>query len=106
MKSIIAGKRYDTETATKIGEASYNGSRRDFEWWEETLYRTPRSGTYFTVGSGGPRSNYARAEGQNSWTGQSNVFRPLTPAQALAWAERHLSAADVEAHFGGQIEDA
>lgn len=106
MKAIIGGKRFDTETATKIGEAGYNGSSRDFEWWEEALYKTPRGAAFFTVGSGGPRSNYARSEGQNSWSGQRDVFRALTPEQALAWAERHLGADVIEAHFGGQITDA
>lgn len=106
MKAIIEGLRFDTETATLIGEASYNGSRTDFSWWEETLYRTPRSGKFFTVGSGGPRSNYARSEGQGSWTGQRNVFRVLSPEQALAWAERHLTAEEVERHFGDRVTDA
>ena len=106
MKAIIEGRRFDTDTAIKLGEASYDGFRTDFSWWEETLYKTPRSGAFFTVGSGGPRSNYARSEGQGSWSGSHNVFRVLSWEQATAWAERHLSAEAIEAHFGDRVTDA
>ena len=60
MKAIIDGLRYDTATATKLAEASSPLSRTDFGWWEETLYRTPRSGRYFLAGEGHARSHYAR----------------------------------------------
>lgn len=106
MRKIIDGYRLDTDTAIKIGEASADGFQSDFGWWEETLYKTPRSGMFFTVGSGGPRSNYARSEGQNSWSGQSNVFRILAPKAAFKWAQAHLPTDVIEAHFGGQITDA
>lgn len=105
MKAIIAGKRYDTEKATLIGEASSNASRSDFSWWEEALYRTPRSGAYFTAGRGHARSNYATNLGGGSW-GPGEAIRPITREQAQRWAEQHLTPEEVEQHFGDTVEDA
>ena len=39
MKKIINGKRYDTETAEKIGVWDNARSISDFDCCEETLYR-------------------------------------------------------------------
>jgi hypothetical protein len=56
MRQIIDCKRYDTETATLIGEADSlhagASSTSDFNYWEAGLYRTPR-GNYFLAGEGG-----------------------------------------------------
>lgn len=106
MRKIIDGYRLDTDTAVKVGEASYDGSSSDFGWWEEALYKTPRSGMFFTVGSGGPRSNYAVSAGQGSWSGSRDVFRILAPKAAFAWAQAHLPTEVIEEHFGGMITDA
>src|SRR4051812_45958300 len=92
MKAIINGKRYDTATATLIGEAEGGGrSMSDWHFWSEDLYRTPRSGTYFLAGYGGPLSRYARSVGQNEWTGGERII-PLSAADAREWAEEHLDA--------------
>lgn len=103
MKAIIDGKRYDTETATCIGKDSYS-SRGDFQWWEESLFET-KSGVFFLAGEGGARSSWAERRGQNEWGGGSGI-RPMTKAEARAWAEHHLSAAQVEEAFADQIQDA
>lgn len=103
MKKIAAGKRYDTETATLIGEYSY-GYRGDFERIHEGLYVT-KSGNFFLAGSGGPKTRYSVQVEQNSWSGSSDIF-PLTKDEALEWAQDHLEAQEVEAAFSEMIEDA
>jgi hypothetical protein len=105
MKKIINGKRYDTNTATLIGGATAGCFSSDFRWWDEKLYRTARSGAYFVAGSGGPMSRWSRRVDGNTWTGGDGIL-PVSADQALQWAEAHLPAEIVEAHFGQAITDA
>ena len=104
MKAIIHGVRYDTEKATLIGSYSYSSSG-DFNHWEATLYKTPRSNKYFLAGSGGPMSRYSQTIGQNEWSGGERID-PLTKEQAFEWAQQYLAAEEVEEHFADMIEDA
>ncbi|MDX9896095.1 MAG: hypothetical protein RBS34_11640 [Desulfofustis sp.] len=104
MKRIIEGKRYDTEKAIEIGSAS-NSHPGDFNWWEATLYKTPRSGVFFLAGEGGPMSRYAMTIGQNEWAGGERID-PMTKDEALKWAEKYLDDDTIEEHFGDSIEDA
>ena len=108
MRRIINGKRYDTETATLIGEAdnlcSGVDSKSDFGYWEAGLYRT-KNGRFFLAGEGGPMSQFSHQVGQNSRGGGEDII-PMDAAEALEWAERHLGAEAVEKHFSDQIEDA
>lgn len=107
MKSIINGKRYNTETSTMVGSGGSNGniSRSDFSWWEADLYRTPRSGAFFLAGRGGPMTRWAKAIGNNGWSGGSGVI-PLSREEALEWAEQHLDAERIEKAFADVLEDA
>lgn len=105
MKAIINGKRYDTEKATKLASASSNAGRSDYSWWSEELYKTPRSGTFFLAGQGHARSHYAANLGGGSW-GPGEKITPMTREEALAWAERNISAEQIETIFAGDIEDA
>jgi hypothetical protein len=105
MKAIINGKRYDTAKATLLAEASSDVGRSDFDWWEEELYRTLRSGAYFLAGQGHARSHYAKSLGGGSW-GPGHKISPMTEAEALAWAEKHLTADQIEVIFPGKIEEA
>jgi hypothetical protein len=104
MKKIINGLRYDTEKAIKVGFAS-RGYINEFPRWEATLYRTPRSGRFFLAGEGGPMSRFAQSEGVNSWGSGSGII-PMSRAEALEWAEQHLSPEEIEKHFGDDIQDA
>ena len=104
MKSIINGKRYDTGIAVLIGEYSY-GCPSDFEGWEAALYRTPRGKQYFLAGSGGAMTRYSQSSGRNLMYGGSRID-PLTPEDALDWAETYLSPEEIETEFSGTIEDA
>jgi hypothetical protein len=105
MKKIIDGKRYDTEKAILIGEAtSDNAYPGDFRYWEANLYRTPKSGRYFLAGNGGAMTRFARSCGDGTCGGYG-LF-PMSPAEALEWAERNLDAETIEEHFADSIEDA
>lgn len=104
MKKVIDGLLYDTQTAALIGEYHTGGSCRDFHYFEESLYKTPK-GAYFVAGSGGPMTSYCRAVGQNEWSGGDGL-RVLTRAEALEWAESHLKSVDVVAEFGDMIKTA
>ncbi|MDX9897029.1 MAG: hypothetical protein RBS34_16380 [Desulfofustis sp.] len=104
MRRIIEGKRYDTDKAIAIGSASHSHPG-DFNWWEATLYKTPRSGAFFLAGKGGPMSRYSRTIGQNEWSGGERID-PLTRKEALEWAEQYLDADEIEEHFGDDLEDA
>ena len=103
MKKIVEGKRYDTETATLIGEYSY-GYRGDFERIHEGLYRT-KTGNFFVAGTGGPKTRYSVQVEQNSWSGSSDIY-PLTNDEALEWAQAHLDAQEIEDEFAPMIADA
>lgn len=104
MKAIIDGKRYNTDNAIKLGEVSY-GYAGDFGHYIEALYKTPRSGAYFLAGEGGARSHYAVSDRPGEWRGGHKIT-PLSQADAMAWAERNLTADEVEQHFGGMVQDA
>lgn len=101
MKKIINGKRYDTEKAKLIGWDLFS-NRRDFNFWQETLYQK-RTGEFFLHGEGGAASKYAESAGQNEWTGGSKLI-PLSFEKAKKWAEEHLDADTYEAVFG-EIEE-
>ena len=96
MTKIINGKRYDTETARLVGEASYS-NRTDFAYWSEELYQK-RTGEFFIYGEGGPASKYSRSTGQNSWSGGEKII-PLTINEAKEWAEKYLDGDEYEALF-------
>lgn len=98
MKTIINGKRFDTEKATLVGEASYGNGRGDFSYWEAGLYRTPRSKQFFLAGAGGPMTQFATHHADRSRSGGSGII-PLTKYDALAWAEQYLT---VDAVTGAQ----
>jgi hypothetical protein len=105
MKRIIEGKRYDTEKADLLAEVSSHEPRSSFGWWQEALYRTPRSGAYFLAGEGHARSRYATNLGGGSW-GPGERIEPMSEDEAFAWAQRELPADQIEALFPDLIADA
>ena len=106
MKAIVGGKRYNTETATRVCDCSPRGFYRGDHQWEDTgLYRTPK-GNWFLAGEGGPRSRWARPLGQNGYSEGSGI-RPVDAATARELLERHdCDWDDVEEYFGAELEDA
>jgi hypothetical protein len=98
MKQIINGKTYNTETATKIAGAEYNGSTSDFGYWCEFLYKSPK-GTFFVHGEGGPATRWSKSIGNNGRAGGDGI-EVLTESEALEWCENHRINPDIiEAHF-------
>lgn len=103
MKQIINGKKYDTKTATFLGDYQNTWDRGDFHHYSEELYRK-RTGEYFLYGEGGPMSHYSRQTAMNEWSGGERIT-PLTEDEAREWAEKHLDADDYEEIFGEVDED-
>ena len=102
MKKIINGKRYDTETAKKIGFWDNARLCSDFDCCEETLYRK-RTGEFFIHGGGGARTKYAsESYGMYGW-GEAIV--PLTEDEAKTWVEQKLDSDTYEALFPVEEED-
>ena len=106
MKAIIKGKRYDTSKCELIGETTSGGSHSDFHYWEAGLYRTPRTREYFIAGEGGPLTAYGHATGDGNGRVGGERIVPVSPEDALAWAEANLAPELVERAFGSVIQDA
>lgn len=102
MKKVINGKLYNSESARRLGYYSYS-NRRDFNFYEETLYIT-RSGNYFIHGEGGANSRYSRVIDQNSWSGGEDII-PIDEKTAKEWAEQHLDGNEYISIFG-DVEEA
>ena len=99
MKAVINGLRYDTETAERIGHASGGGyNMRDWHYWSEELYQTPRSKRFFLAGEGGALTRYAQHLSQNERCGGERII-PLSAEEAQEWAEQHLHADTVARYF-------
>ncbi len=106
MKSIRNGKRYDTETAIEVIHSSYTGSRSNFQWWEATLYKTPRAGRFFLAGKGNGMSRFATRHPDGGFSEGEGII-PLTKEDALEWAEQeNLDIDTFELYFMEMIEDA
>lgn len=103
MKKVINGTLYNTETARKLGSWSNTYNYRDFNYCEETLYRT-KSGKFFVHGEGGAMSKYAQTISSNEWSGGEKII-PCTYDEARKWAEDHLDGDDYIAAFGEPAED-
>jgi len=107
MKKIINGVRYDSEKGIEIASADSGHYQGDLDWWEETLYKAPRSERYFIIGEGGPRTHYSRRTSSNSWSGGSDL-RPVEKDEALRWLEENkIEITDeIATYFSDMIQDA
>lgn len=103
MKVIRHGKKYDTQTATIMGEWSNGDNCRDLYYVYEALYRK-KNGEYFLYGCGGPGSCYRESCGSDWWSGGHQIS-PLSIEEAQKWAEAHLDGDAYEAIFGEVSED-
>ena len=102
MNKIIGGKRYDTDKAANVGEAGNGLYPGDLDYYCEYLYRK-RTGEFFLHMEGGPRSRCAKADG-TGWAGGEEL-RPMSFADARAWAEENLAADEYAELFGEPDED-
>jgi len=98
---VIAGKRYNTNTATEICfyDNGLNGS--DFHFERSGLYVT-KSGTFFIAGEGGACSRWSSRDGNNYCNGKGVIV--VSEGEALAFAEKHAESDVISQFF--QIEDA
>jgi hypothetical protein len=103
MKSTIDNKTYNTETATKVAEASNHAPYNDFRAWRETLYMT-RKGNWFLHGWGGAMTKYATHYCNSSSDGEQII--PMSREQALAWCAEHNAQEAIDNHFGDLVEEA
>ena len=103
MKKIINGMRYDTDKAIEIGNHYTNISKSDFNFYNVSLYKTPRSGRFFLAGEGGPMTRFGKNWGDGT-RGFGEKIIPMPTDEALEWAEQYLDAEIIEDHF--DIEDA
>ena len=104
MRTIIDGLRYDTNTATAVAkyESSYHAD--DFEYYDETLYKTAK-GRYFLHGSGNALSPYAVPIGRDGH-GSGQRIVPLDNGEARRWLEDKGKTEELEKEFPATIEDA
>lgn len=96
MKKIINGKKYNTDTAQRLGEWD-NGQYGIFDYEEETLYRK-KTGEFFICGSGGAASKYACSVREGTASGSQ--ISPISWEEARQWAEDHLNPEKYEEIFG------
>ena len=100
-KKIINGWRFDTETATALGEATNFGagasSILDFDYWSEVLYVTKQTRRYFLACEGQALSRYAKPCGGGM--GYGSDIKPLSEREAFSWAADNLGADEVQALF-------
>lgn len=100
MKQIIHGKKYDTETATMLGE-TWEGVPSDFRYYREELYRK-KNGEFFLYGTGGAMSAYSQSTGDSVMGGERII--PYTESDAKEWAEKNLTVEEYENVFG-EVEE-
>ncbi len=103
MKKVIDGKIYDTETAELLHDWDNGRARNDFNFMEESLYRT-KKGAFFLHGRGGPLTIYAASAGDLRTSGRR--ICPLTRAEALRWLEAHDGTEAILEHFAEDVEGA
>jgi hypothetical protein len=103
MKTILNGKRYDTQTAEALATWDNGHYLGDFHHCCETLYRTT-NGAFFLHGEGGALSAYSQECGNNRGGGAD--IRPMTREDAFRWAQDRGACEAIEAHFADMIQDA
>lgn len=97
MKRIINGKKYDTETAVKIGEWRF-GKCNDHDYVHEELYKK-KTGEFFLYAEGGALSKYGKQSDNQHMTDASHIF-PYTEKEARKWCEENVSGERYEEIFG------
>ena len=96
MIQIINGKKYNTETAKRLG-SMWNGlQKNDFRYKAEVLYRT-KKGQFFVDGEGGALSDYSQPVGD--MTGGGIELRLLTEDEAKEWLEKYGTVEEYESVF-------
>lgn len=98
MQRVIDGKRYNTETAKRLGIWASDQDYQGLHHEEETLYLT-KTGNYFLHGCGGAASRYNKKTGSNGWVGGEQIV-PISEEYARKWAQDHLTGNEYDMIFG------
>ena len=98
------GRRYDSSKAILVGRYESPHNPGDFSAWEAGLYRTKQSGQFFLAGEGGPMTRFGRPV--QGGIGRGEKITPMSPEEALAWAEQYLEPEEIEAAFKDHLRDA
>lgn len=101
MNKIIRGRRYDSDTAEKVGSFS-RGFLGDSDYISEDLHRK-KTGEFFLHCEGGCRTAYAQETSYGVSGGEE--IKPLKYEEARYWAEKHLTVEEYEKVFGAVKED-
>lgn len=91
MLKIIKGRKYNTETARKVGGKTESAA---YGAVDKTLY-CKRTGEYFL----------AAVYSYTLDTGNPDYIKPLTQDEANEWAQERLDADAYDAEFGEVAED-
>jgi len=102
MRKIVDGKIYDTEAAERIAERRTGYGRGDFNWCEESIYRT-KKGNWFLAGQGGAMTRYAQSSGEYKTTSLDII--PLSDEEAVEWLQEHAQD-KLEKYFPNLFTDA
>jgi hypothetical protein len=103
MKQVINKKVYNTETAECLAEYDNGLSGGDFHSLSESLYKT-KKGAYFMHGVGGPMTEYAVRNGNN--TSGSSKITPMIREEAIEWAESRKQTHLFDTEFADAITEA
>jgi hypothetical protein len=88
MMQIINGVRYDTTTATLMGEYDNGYPTEDIRWSITQLYKT-KAIKYFFYGHGGPGSAYSRKDNCCTYADGEKII-PVTLFEVIVWGEEYL----------------
>ena len=102
MRKIINGRKYDTETATKIETYNNGLGYSDFGYVIESLY-IKKTGEFFLAGEGGALTKYAHRCSDKTRCNGNGVF-PLSIDEAKEWCENHIDVEKYEELFGEVAE--
>jgi hypothetical protein len=103
MVKVIDGKRYNTDTAVKIGE-NWNGlPPNDFNYCSENLYVT-QNGNFFLCFNGGVMSKYSVSNGKTT-TGNSGIIA-MSKEDAFKFCQKNDEIETMEEYFADMVEDA
>jgi len=104
MEKLIDGKLYDTENAERVASWSTGGSRSDFSYMEEALYRTDND-RWFIYGEGHGKTRYASTT-PDGMKGFGEDIRALSEQDAFEWCQRRGKVDTAREHFPDHFEPA
>lgn len=102
MEQVINGLKYNTETSERIVGIDNGCNYSDFQWEQETLYRTKKA-RWFLHCEGGPRSQYTTQSG--NMTSGATFLEALSDLEAKNWLLENQQIEFAEQYFGA-IEEA